>query len=63
LRITLTLDDAAFEGAGLLPLATVLESFFSRYVSINSFVQLRVQSAARGEIKQWPVRLGSRHIL
>jgi type VI secretion system protein ImpG len=63
LRVTLTLDDASFEGAGLLPLAAVLERFFSRYVSLNSFTQLRLQSAARGEIKQWPVRLGSRHIL
>jgi type VI secretion system protein ImpG len=63
LRITLTLDDAAFEGAGLLPLAAVLERFFRRYVSLNSFTQLRLQSASRGEIKQWPVRLGTRHVL
>ncbi len=63
LRIALTLDDAAFEGAGLLPLAAVLERFFGRYVSLNSFTQLRLLSASRGEIKQWPVRLGTRHVL
>ena len=63
LAITLTLDDAAFEGTGLLPLSAALERFFGRYVSLNSFTQLRVQSTTRGEIKQWPVRIGSRHIL
>ncbi|MGH8137964.1 MAG: type VI secretion system baseplate subunit TssF [Steroidobacteraceae bacterium] len=63
LAITLTLDDAAFEGTGLLPLSAALERFFRRYVSLNSFTQLRLQSATRGAIKQWPVRIGSRHIL
>ena len=63
LRITLTLDDAAFEGTGLLPLSAALERFFGRYVSLNSFTQLRLLSTTRGEIKQWPVRIGSRHIL
>ena len=63
LQIDLTLDDAAFEGAGLLPLSAVLERFLARYVSINSFTQLRVLSQTRGEIKQWPVRLGNRLIL
>jgi type VI secretion system protein ImpG len=63
LAITLTLDDAAFEGTGLLPLSATLERFFGRYVSLNSFTQLRVQSTSRGEIKQWPVRSGTRQIL
>lgn len=63
LGISLTLDDAAFEGIGLLPLATALERFFARYVSLNSFTQLRLLSTTRGEIKQWPVRIGSRHLL
>jgi len=63
LAITVTFDDAAFEGTGLLPLATALERFFGRYVSLNSFTQLRLHSASRGEIKQWPVRVGTRHIL
>lgn len=63
LRIDIELDDAAFEGTGLLPLSAVLERFFARYVSLNSFTQLRLLSTTRGEIKQWPVRIGSRHIL
>jgi type VI secretion system protein ImpG len=63
LEITLTLDDAAFEGAGVLPLASVLERFFARYVSLNSFAQTRVRSAARGDLKRWPVRTGARQPL
>ena len=63
LRIDVTLDDAAFEGTGLLPLAAALECFVRRYVSLNSFTQLRLLSATRGEIKQWPVRIGARQIL
>jgi type VI secretion system protein ImpG len=63
LEITLTLDDAAFEGAGVLPLAAVLERFFARYVSLNSFAQTRVQSVSRGELKRWPPRTGARQLL
>jgi type VI secretion system protein ImpG len=63
LAITLTLDDSAFEGTGLLPLSATLERFFGRYVSLNSFTQLCVRSASRGSIKQWPVRTGARQVL
>ena len=63
LAITLTLDDAAFEGTGVLPLAAALERFFGRYVSLNSFTQLSLHSTSRGEIKQWPVRGAGRHVL
>lgn len=63
LEITLTLDDVAFEGAGILPLAAVLERFFARYVSLNSFTRTRLRSAVRGEIKTWPLRLGSRQLI
>jgi type VI secretion system protein ImpG len=63
LEISLTLDDAAFEGMGVVPLASVLEQFFARYVSLNSFTQTRLRSASRGEIKTWPVRLGRRSLV
>ncbi len=63
LEINLTLDDGAFEGAGIATLASVLDRFFARYVSINSFTQTRLHSAARGEIKTWPVRLGRRQAI
>jgi type VI secretion system protein ImpG len=63
LQVTITVDDSAFEGAGALRLGTVLQRFLSRHVSINSFVETRLHSTARGEIKQWPARTGTRHSL
>lgn len=63
LEITLTLDDAPFEGTGIVALASVLERFFARYVSLNSFTEMRLESAARGEIKSWPARAGRRQIV
>jgi type VI secretion system protein ImpG len=63
LKIALTLDDAAFEGTGILILASVLEQFFARYVSLNSFTRMELRSQGRGEIKQWTPRLGVRATL
>ena len=63
LRIALTLDDAAFEGTGILTLASVLEQFFARYVSLNSFTRMELRSQLRGDIKEWPPRLGARATL
>ncbi|HEY0686704.1 MAG TPA: type VI secretion system baseplate subunit TssF [Steroidobacter sp.] len=60
LEITITLDDAAFEGAGIVSLGSVLDRFFARYVSLNSFTQTRLASVARGVVKTWPVRVGCR---
>jgi len=62
LEIGITLDDGAFEGSGIITLGSVLERFFARYVSINSFTQTRIQSLTRGEVKAWPVRIGRRQI-
>jgi type VI secretion system protein ImpG len=59
----LGVDDAAFAGAGVVALGSVLERFFARYVSLNSFTQLRLQSAARGVVKTWPVRVGCRQMI
>jgi type VI secretion system protein ImpG len=63
LRIALTLDDAAFEGTGILILASVLEQFFARYVSLNSFTRMELRSQVRGDIKAWTPRLGVRATL
>jgi len=63
LEITLTVDESAFEGAGILALGSVLDCFFARYVSLNSFTQLRLESSVRGAVKTWPVRVGCRQII
>ncbi len=63
LEVTVTLDEAAFEGVGILLLGAVLEQFFAKYASINSFTETVVRSTERGEIIRWPARIGRRHTL
>jgi type VI secretion system protein ImpG len=63
LEITLELDEAAFEGTGVFLLGAIMEQFFARYVSINSFTETRIRTVDRGEIMRWPVRIGQRHLL
>lgn len=63
LAITLVMDESAFEGTGVFLLGAVMEQFFARYVSINSFTETRIRTVDRGEVMQWPVRTGQRHLL
>lgn len=63
LEITLDCDEAAFRGAGVFPLAMVLEEFFARYVSINSFTKTVLRTTERGEIMKWPARIGRRQTI
>jgi type VI secretion system protein ImpG len=63
LEITLTFDEAAFEGTGVFMLGAVLEQFFAKYVSLNSFTETVVRTKQRGEIMRWPSRMGIRQIL
>lgn len=63
LEVTVLLDESAFEGGGYFLLGTVLEQFFARYVSINSFVETVIRSTDRGEVARWPARIGQRHTL
>ncbi len=63
LQIAVTLDETAFEGAGVFLLGAVLERFFTRYAAINSFTETVVKTPARGEIMRWPARVGSCHIV
>jgi type VI secretion system protein ImpG len=63
MEIHLTLDDRAFEGLGMFVLGAVLEQFFRKYVSINSFTETVVKTIDRGEVIRWPTRIGRRHIL
>lgn len=58
LEVTLTLDEAAFEGAGVFLFGAVLARYFAQYVSINSFTETIVKTVSRGEIMRWPARIG-----
>lgn len=63
LSVSLTCDDAAFEGVGAFLFGKVMEEFFAKYVSINSFTQTVLRSVERGEVMRWPPRLGLRQTL
>lgn len=63
LQVSVTLDEAAFEGAGVFVLGAVLEQFFAKYVSLNSFTETLIKSTTRGVIMQWPARVGRCEIL
>ncbi|WP_277187838.1 type VI secretion system baseplate subunit TssF [Caballeronia sp. BR00000012568055] len=60
LAIDLTFDAAAFAGAGAHVLARVLDSFFARYVSINSFVQTTVRDIDGRTLHAGVPRCGAR---
>ncbi|WP_137937484.1 type VI secretion system baseplate subunit TssF [Chitinivorax sp. B] len=63
LQLTLTLDDTAFRGTGVILLGAVMERFFAKYVSINAFTETVLQSNSRGEIMRWAPRVGTCAIL
>jgi len=63
LEITLNFEEAAFEGRGVFLLGAVMEQFFARYVSINSFTETVITSTDRGEIIRWPMRIGKRETI
>ena len=63
LEVTLTLDEFAFQGGSAFLLASVLEQFFARYATINSFTESVLQSTTRGEVMRWRARCGNRPIV
>src|SRR2546423_269745 len=60
LEVEVTLDESSFEGTGVFLLGAVLEQFFARYVSTNSFTETVVKAAERGEVMRWPAKPGRR---
>lgn len=63
LELQLSIDEAAFGGAGGILLAAVLDRFFAKYVSINAFTETVLKTPERGEVMRWPMRLGERPVL
>jgi type VI secretion system protein ImpG len=63
LEITVLFDETAFEGQGVFVLGSVLEQFFTRYVSLNSFTETVIATQQRKEIMRWPIQLGKRQII
>jgi type VI secretion system protein ImpG len=63
LEIQLDVDELAFEGSSAFLLGSVLEEFFARHVSLNSFTETALRSSRRGEVMRWRPRWGERPIL
>lgn len=63
LDIRLDFDQSRFEGFSPFILASVLDRFFPRYVSINSFTRTRIHTEAEGELSPWPLRPGRREVI
>ena len=63
IEVALDCDETAFEGSGCFLLGAVLERFFARYASINSFTETLLSSTTRGELKRWPATIGQRPVL
>jgi type VI secretion system protein ImpG len=61
-EVKVEVDDLSFEGASAFLLGCVLERFIARHVSINSFTQVKLHSAGRGEILSGRARCGTRPI-
>jgi type VI secretion system protein ImpG len=63
LEIVLQLEELAFQGNSAFLFGSVMEQFFARYVSLNSFTETVLSSSERGEIMRWRPRCGTRPIL
>ncbi len=59
-RISIRLDDAAFERSRMFLFSAVLERFLSEFASINSFTECWFDSLQEGEFMRWPPRIGRR---
>ena len=63
MEVRLSCDERAFEGSGAFLLASVLEEFFARHASLNSFSETALDVIGRGEVMRWPTRFGQRPVL
>lgn len=63
IRIELEVDEMGFQGGSSFLFGSVMEQFFVRHVSINSFTETVLRSTSRGEIMHWMPRCGNRPII
>lgn len=63
LEVRVEVDELCFEGGSATLLGAVLHHYFSRHVSMNSFVQTQLVSRTRGELKRWAPLSGARSVL
>ena len=57
-EITIDFDESFFDGASVYLLGAVLDRFFRKYVTINSFAETVLRTRQRGEIARSRPRAG-----
>lgn len=62
-EITTSVDELGFQGSSAFLLGSVLDRFFARHASANSFVETVMKSASRGEILRTVPRIGTKAVL
>jgi type VI secretion system protein ImpG len=62
-EVTATVDELGFQGGSAYLLGRVLDCFFARHASANSFCETVLRSTSRGEIMRCAPRIGSRAVL
>lgn len=62
-EITLEFDETLFEGSSVFALAMVLERFFRKYATINSFTETVLKTQQRGEITRWSPKMGANRVI
>jgi type VI secretion system protein ImpG len=63
LEVSVMFDENAFQGTGMFILGSVLEQFFAKYVSLNSFTETVIRSKQRGDIIRWKPQVGRRQLI
>ena len=63
LEVSITFDESFFEGTSAYAMGAVLERFFHKYVSLNSFTETVLVTQQRGEITRWRPETGLGRIL
>ena len=63
LELSVTLEEAAFAGVGVVVIGAIIREIFSRSVTTNSFAETAIRTVERGEeVVRWPMSIGSRGI-
>ncbi len=63
IEITIEFDETFFEGTSVYVLGAVMERFFRKYATINSFTETVLRTERRGEIARWRPKAGLGQIL
>jgi type VI secretion system protein ImpG len=59
----LTIDEDQLSGISPFLLGSILQQYFTKHVSVNTFTQTKLTSIQRGDIHVWPPIMGARGIV